>query len=380
MRNTGASIVRPRTGNIAFAFLAVFLFCYGVTSQAAEDQWQGVERIVAVGDIHGDYDNFVQVLQNAGLINRRTNWTGGETHLVQLGDIPDRGPDTDKVIELMQKLERQALRDGGRVHPLIGNHEAMNIYGDLRYIHPGEFEAFRNRRSEQVRENFYQRSVEQLIANQPDFVPDANFKADFESKYPLGFVEHRLAWSTQGDIGSWVATHNTVIKINRTLFLHGGISREFLGMSITEINDQVRSELQGNLPEEPGVSESELGPLWYRGLATGDETMESTLVDEILDFYDVDHVVIGHTPGAGTVVPRFGGKVLVADTGISDYYGAHLGSLVIENGELTNVQRGEPLKIPTGEEPLLPYLEAAAELEPGTPGLQEIIDGILQTP
>ena len=75
---------------------------------AAEDQWQDVERIVAVGDIHGDYDNFLKVLQGADIVNRRGNWIAGETHLVQLGDVPDRGPDTSNVIALLKKLEKQA--------------------------------------------------------------------------------------------------------------------------------------------------------------------------------------------------------------------------------------------------------------------------------
>ena len=72
-----------------------FLFLQLFASQllfAAEDKWQDVERIVAIGDIHGDYDNFLKLLKEANVVNRRGNWIAGETHLVQLGDVPDRGP------------------------------------------------------------------------------------------------------------------------------------------------------------------------------------------------------------------------------------------------------------------------------------------------
>ncbi len=91
--------------------------------------------------------------------------------------------------------------------------------------------------------------------------------------------------------------HNAVIKINRTLFLHGGISPEVLDMSITEINEQIRLELNGGLEEEPGLSEKETGPLWYRGLATNAEEIEKAHLELVLATYDVDRVVIGHTPG-----------------------------------------------------------------------------------
>ena len=65
---------------------------------AIQDDWQGVERIVAIGDIHGDYDNYIEVLKNAGVINRRGRWGAGKTHVVQVGDIPDRGPDTLRTV------------------------------------------------------------------------------------------------------------------------------------------------------------------------------------------------------------------------------------------------------------------------------------------
>jgi hypothetical protein len=121
---------------LIIACLAPFLY--------AQSEFSGVERIVAVGDVHGDYDEFVRVLREAELINRRRNWIAGETHFVQVGDLPDRGPDTDKIIELMKKLEQQAEEEGGKVHALIGNHEAMNMLGDLRYVDPGEYAAFRS--------------------------------------------------------------------------------------------------------------------------------------------------------------------------------------------------------------------------------------------
>lgn len=352
--------------------------CLACSNQilAVENEWKDVERIVAVGDIHGDYDNFLQVLKDAKVVNRRGNWIAGETHLVQLGDVPDRGPDTDKAIELIQKLERQAERDGGRVHALIGNHEAMNVYGDLRYVDPREYEAFRTRNSRRIRDNYYERDIERRKQLDPEFIADQAFREQWEQSIPLGMLEHRSAWSAQGEIGSWVRQHNAVIKINRTLFLHAGISAEDVGLSLTEINDQIRSELNGDLGEEPGLSEKPNGPLWYRGLATSDEELERPHLEQLLAAFDVDRVVIGHTPGLGTIVPRFEGQVLVIDTGMSSYYGGYVASLLIEDGEARTVQKGQSIPVPNTKEELLPYFERISELEPSSNALKARIENL----
>ena len=356
--------------------LIIWLSLYSSLTFPADDQWQNIERVVAIGDIHGDYDQFVAVLNHAEVINSRGNWNAGTTHLVQVGDLPDRGPDTHKIIELLQKLERQAARAGGMVHTLIGNHEAMNVLGDLRYVHEGEYAALKSRQARQLRDSYYQRELAWLKETQPELVIAEDHREQWEQRIPLGYVEHRIAWSPDGDFGKWVADNNAVIKINRTLFVHGGLGPEMLGRPISEINEQIRTELKAGETGIPGLAESEQGPLWYRGLASNDEVIEAPHVDALLTFYDVDRIVIGHTPGYGTIVPRFGGKVLMIDTGISAYYGAHLASLIIEGDTLLNNQRGKLLAIPTGDTDPLPYFLEAAALEPDATGLQRLINSL----
>src|SRR5690349_10790932 len=106
-------------------------------AQTAQCEFEGVERIVAVGDVHGAYDQLLPILRAAGIIDDRQRWVGGKTHFVQLGDVVDRGPDSRKVVDLYRRLESQASSAGGRVHYLMGNHEAMRITGDYRYIGAG---------------------------------------------------------------------------------------------------------------------------------------------------------------------------------------------------------------------------------------------------
>src|SRR5262245_38273962 len=90
----------------------------------------GVERIVAVGDVHGAYDRFTEILRVAGIVDAGQHWTGARAHLVQLGDVVDRGPDSRKVLDFLKSLEKEAAAAGGRVHALIGNHEVMRMLSD----------------------------------------------------------------------------------------------------------------------------------------------------------------------------------------------------------------------------------------------------------
>src|SRR5262245_27458863 len=89
------------------------------------------ERVVAIGDVHGAYGRFVAILREAGLIDQRERWTGGRAVFVQTGDVLDRGADSRRALDLLRKLETDAARAGGRVVPLLGNHEIMRMLGDL---------------------------------------------------------------------------------------------------------------------------------------------------------------------------------------------------------------------------------------------------------
>jgi hypothetical protein len=121
------------------------------------------------------------------------------------------------------------------------------------------------------------------------------------------------------------------------------------------------------------AAEDPEGPLWYRGLATGDETLLAPHVDSVLAAFGVRHIVIGHTVTAGTVLPRFGGKVIMIDVGLSAAYGGPPAALVIEKGVPYTVHRGQRLKLPlTGD--LLPYLRAAAATDPAPSRLQKLIE------
>lgn len=340
---------------------------------AIKDDWQGVERIVAVGDVHGDYDNYIKVLEQAEVINRRGRWIAGNTHLVQLGDVPDRGPSTDKIIAHLMKLENQAEKAGGRVHALFGNHEAMNILGDLRYVHPGEYEALTSRRSQSLLDKYYKRVVDYLSAQPDGPVIDEAFRENWLKQHPPGYVEHRQYWHPEGEFGEWVTGHNGLVRINRTLFVHGGIGPAQLAFTISAINEQLRDELRNPTRPESKLVDTEDGPLWYRGLSQAETLASAEHLERVLAHFDVDRIVVGHTPGFATVVPRFDARVLVADSGIADYYGGYLASLLIEGDALYTIQRGQRVPIPKSDAGLLEYYRAIAEIEPDANNLKVMI-------
>ena len=106
------------------------------TAGAHANDWRvdDAERVVAISDVHGAYDAMVTTLQNVGVIDSELAWSGGKTRLVIVGDLLDRGPRSRDAMDLLMRLEDEASAVGGYVHVLIGNHESMNMIGDLRYV------------------------------------------------------------------------------------------------------------------------------------------------------------------------------------------------------------------------------------------------------
>ena len=309
-----------------------------------------VDRIVAVGDVHGAYDRLVEIMRTAGLIDTRLQWSGGKAHFVQLGDVLDRGPDSRKTIDFLRRLQDDARRAGGAVHVLLGNHEAMRMLGDMRYTQPEEYQAFTTARSEQVRQSF--------LALVPQEQRDQLAKDT-----PLGYIEMRQAFGRKGSYGEWLRTLDVAIKINGVLFVHGGISPAIASLSCDDLNRRARRELtedEEKTRADPSHSlvAGDDGPLWYRGLAQEPEAF-APQVDEILNKQHARAIVIGHTvtPEARIRV-RFGGTVLQIDTGMQPVY--------VERGRASalDVQKETFSAIYTDRRDVLPTPSVAPESAP----------------
>jgi hypothetical protein len=272
---------------------------------AIPDTFAGVERVVAVGDVHGDVEALEEVLRLAGLIDAKGRWSGGKAHLVQTGDIADRGARTRDAFELLMRLEKEALAAGGRVHVLLGNHEVMNMLGDLRYLTPEELASYADQ------------------SPTPD-APGA----------PRGLAGHRVAFSPEGRYGRWLRGRPAVLRIDGTLFMHGGLHPQVPAQSLAELNRWVRQELFPGSP--PGGGTHPQGPLWFRGYAREPEAQWAEALAEVLKRFGAKRMVMGHTTMQdGRIGVRFGGRALFIDTGLSTGYGRRLAALEIRGERLT---------------------------------------------
>jgi Calcineurin-like phosphoesterase len=388
--------------------VVLFLVLVGLAWVERVKAQAGSDAVVAIGDVHGAYDDFVSILQRAGLIDKQNHWVGGKATFVQVGDLIDRGPKPREVLDLMMALEKQAPEAGGRVISVLGNHEVMNIMGDLRYVTPGNFASFADSHSEQRQRAAYQQYVKwrgghaALLAElaQPMEITEAEWMA----RHPLGFIEQREAFGPKGEYGQWLREHAPVSKVGGIIFLHGGISPGLAHLTLDTINSHVRDEIKTfdatkqylvdenvilpffTFQEILAVAQAELtaerksrvtsdeqrqarlsqflgfgdwlsirvdGPLWFRGYDQWSDDEGAAEVGKLLDAYHVAHIVTGHTPQkGGRIRPRFGDKVFLIDTGmLSSYYaGGRASALEISNdGQFTAVYLDQQVMLLDGK-------------------------------
>ena len=318
----------------------LFAVLAAATGRAADDPCRvpDAPRVVAVGDVHGAYDGFLTILRFAGIVDAKGRWAGGKAHLVQTGDVLDRGKDARKVLDLLMRLEGEARKAGGRVHALLGNHEVMNMLGDLRYLIPEEYQAYVTPDSERYREAFLRSAAERARAQAKERgepFDEAAYRAKLLEQVPLGLVERTQALSAEGQYGRWLRQRPVVAKVNGVVFVHGGLTPEVAALGCEAINATVRRELTDDIAktrEAPlaTLAAGENGPLWYRGLAKEDETSFLPSLERVLQSLQARAIVVGHTPdGSGRIRSRFGGRAFLIDAGMTESYGGHLAALEV---------------------------------------------------
>lgn len=251
------------------------------TKPKYRQSYKRIDSIAVISDVHGHYDNYLEQLLANGIIDNDLNWKFGRGHFVFLGDAFDRGDEVTEILWHLFKLEKQAARDGGMVHLLLGNHEQMILSGDLRYIH----------------EKY--RKVEAITG-----------------------TRYSDLYSGASVLGSWLRSKPVMITINDILFVHAGVSPQLIQkkLKIKHVNQLFAEGITGkevDFPtgdEELDLLSGNMGPLWYRGYFN-DTTLTVNQVDSILDFYGRELIVVGHTTHKNITV-LFDNKVTGIDTGM----------------------------------------------------------------
>lgn len=375
-------------------------------------------RIVAVGDVHGNFDGLTAILQEAGIIDENLEWSGGTATYVQLGDLFDRGEQVRETLDFLIRLQGEANAAGGRLECVLGNHETMNLTGFYRDANPEVYSDFVDSKSEKRRKKAWS-AVKSYRALRDQPTDDATREA-WMAEHPLGWVEYADALKPKGVYGKWLRTLPVAMMIDGSLFLHGGVGPEVAGMSVNEINTEVEAEMKAfdmarhylvskslvpatasfteinqmvlaivvraaqedstdiirrhadQLDPLVGINDwlmmSPDGPLWFRGATRWDEELQGEEMAALLDGIGAEVMVVGHTPDReGTIRVRFKNRVFLIDTGmLSSYYeGGRPSALEIDGGVFTAIYLDHREVLVGGE-----ALDKAAWVLPGIRELQ----------
>jgi hypothetical protein len=377
---------------------ALLSLAIGVTFIAAAPSTPGV---IAIGDIHGDLNAFDRSLRAAGLTDQSGRWTGGRTVLVQTGDYLDRGPDVRGVLDRLMALETAAPAAGGRVVVLLGNHEVMNLVGEMRDVSAVTYKAFADDRSEQRRQaawEKYQQLGSRLTADARKELYERR-RDEWMSDHPPGYLEYREALSPRGRYGAWLRKREVVTMVGDTIFMHAGLAPSNAPRKLSDVNDGLRDEIRrfdqfverlvdDNLalpsfalkeiievaqqtmsdaaetieaarkqkrPLDRSAIDVDLvtaagdilkinawsaldprGPLWYRGFSTLSERDADDILS-LLQRYRAARFVTAHTVTSDRRIDvRFGGRVILIDTGmLASVYNGRPSALRIDGSSLT---------------------------------------------
>ncbi|UCC71614.1 MAG: metallophosphoesterase [Gemmatimonadota bacterium] len=262
---------------------------FDLPQRPIQTEFENVDTIFVVGDVHGEYDRLTELFRNAELVDEELRWTGGHSHLVLLGDLVDRGPDVVKTLWFLYELERDAARRGGRVQVMLGNHEIMAMIDDTRYVS----------------------SKERLVAR----FHGAEYWRLFDPRSSI--------------LGKWLASKPALIRIDDVLLAHGGVGPAYAGYSIPEFDDSLALFMSEDwffrLADTTAAYEpmdsvllfrridfffADNSVFWYRGYVATDTL--AAVLNEVLDGFRSEIHVVGHTP-VDSIRQTYDGALIAVD-------------------------------------------------------------------
>ena len=269
------------------------------------------ERLVAIGDLHGDLEKARRVLRLAGAVDANDAWIGGKLVVVQTGDEVDRGDDDRKILDWVEKLKTDAKKSGGEMIAMLGNHELMNAVFDFRYVTPGGFQAFSD-----------------VTASDPN-------TATFLAQLDPSARGRAAAFAPGGRYATLLAERPIVVKVGDSVFVHGGILPKHVAFGLDRMNDEVHAWLLGKKERPPPLAVADDGPVWTRAYSTPGEE-HCAMLGEALGALGAKRMVMGHTVQNGGVTDACNHEAWRIDVGLSRYYGGPVQALEIK-GDAVNV-------------------------------------------
>lgn len=306
------------------------------------------DKVVAIGDLHGDLAATRAALRLAGAINSEDDWIGGKLVVVQTGDQLDRGNEEREILELLNKLESQAKVAGGALHILNGNHETMNVAGDFRYVTP---DGLRDFYSEQ--------------GNQPQAM-----------RLPAPARGRGHAFFPGGTYADMLAKRNTIVIVGDTIFAHGGVLPEHVDYGIGYINSEVRAWMRGKKRSLPEVMVGNDSPVWTRRYSAPEPTdKDCAVLRRALSKLKVVRMVVGHTVQKDGITSACRGKIWRIDVGMAEHYGGdsiqalliHQGRATVLSGTRSELLSGKRSESVPGKGDTKPSQPAPSKGTPGKP-------------
>lgn len=313
------------------------------------------ERIVAVGGVIGEFGHFVKLLRDALLIDDEARWVGGSTHLVLLGNTVGPGAGLMPTLELVRRLEIEALASGGMVHVLLGSAEQSLLHRDITVVNPVVFETLATEDSQRRIREFTERGVRELIAAFPEAPNPERFREEYERMMELemrpGGVEFLETFDPGTPMGDWLRAKNVVLRLGDYIFSFGGLSTDYAGRPLEEINAEFRaSAASASLLTRKTLDIA--SPPWWRELATNTELQMQRFVDLALTRQDARALIVGVNASQEAPV-RYGmnARVYFADSGARPLQvrgeSVRTGSLEIVDDRFSALLDGQSLSIPS---------------------------------
>ena len=275
-------------------------------------RFQARGRVVAIGDLHGDLQAAQRALRTARAIDDAGRWIGGELVVVQVGDEIDRGDQDREVIELFQSLREEAAHAGGAVHPLIGNHETMNVAGDFRYATSRGLSGFRG-------------------------AGDGTVPTPVLAQFPPAQRDRAAALSPGGPCARKLATRNVVIMVGDTVFVHGALKPDHVRYGIGRINREAAAWMRGE-GQQPEIIAAGSGPTWQGSYShSEDGDAPCAMLQEVLGMIHARRMVVGHTMQAAGITSGCGGRIWSVDVGLGKHYGPQSSEILELEGEAIRV-------------------------------------------
>jgi hypothetical protein len=282
-------------------------------------QFPAAERIVAIGDLHGDVSALRAALRLGGAIDQAGNWIGKKLTVVQTGDQLDRGDDEPQILDLFERLRAEARAAGGAVYVLNGNHEVMNVQADFRYVTPDGFHDF--------------------SAGHPDAL-----HAQLSARVAPEQRGRTAAFLPGGEVARRLAAQPMVIQIGGNVFVHGGVLEQHVRYGLGRINQELSAWMAG-APTEPAPASvsGQRAPIWVRDYSDGTPPSEHCAeLGRVLKALSAQRMVVGHTVQQQGINSACDGKVWRIDVGLSRFYGGKPSVLELRGDELRPLTEATP--------------------------------------